>query len=43
MMCEMRYGRATDYEVEMEGSPSFVHIPQPIDYIVGEILKNSYR
>jgi len=42
-MCEQKYGMAPEVKVSGHLSALFSYIPQPLDYILHEMLKNALR
>ena len=42
-ICELKYGRAPNVKVNGHLNTSFPYCPQPLDYILSEILKNAMR
>lgn len=42
-MCEVKYGHAPEVRLNGHLSATFPYIPQPLDYILHEIIKNAMR
>jgi len=42
-MCEVKYGHAPEVRLNGHLSANFPYIPQPLDYILHELLKNAMR
>ncbi|ELT93703.1 hypothetical protein CAPTEDRAFT_160347 [Capitella teleta] len=42
-MCEVKYGHAPEVRINGHLNASFPYIPQPLDYIMHEVLKNAMR
>ncbi|PAA58895.1 hypothetical protein BOX15_Mlig025482g1 [Macrostomum lignano] len=43
-MCDMKYGQSPTIRVDGNGSKAaFSYIPQPIEYVLTELLKNAFR
>ena len=42
-MCEVKYGQAPDLKLNGHLTKTFPYIPQPLDYILMELIKNAMR
>ena len=42
-MCEIKYGHAPEVKINGHLNATFPYIPQPLDYVLHEMLKNSMR
>ena len=42
-MCEIKYGHAPEVRINGHLNATFPYIPQPLDYVLHEMLKNCMR
>ena len=42
-LCEIHYGSSPDYVINGQLDTTFTYVPVHLEYIISEILKNSYR
>lgn len=42
-MCNEKYGLSPEVHVRGQVAVAFPYIPQPLDYIINELLKNAMR